>query len=539
MAQELDSIFAELGISQYLSIFFDQGFDTWETILDITESDLDTLGVKLGHRRKLQRRIANSRGLAPEASLVSPSRASAEEPKPETQRPDQPRSEVKEGPVTTKRKYRRHPKPDENAPERPPSAYVLFSNTKLVGEHWQNLTPGEKEPYETSALKAKEKYNHDLGEYKKTSEYRKYNLYLQDFKARQASANQGAWRFVASNGRPTDQVPAKESSKRQKLDSSVRLPNGGSASATPGSLSSTGSGTESHQGSEPPPNRKQRVGSVVSLSESQYSTAVPTPISHHHPVDDSVHSPVSLQFDRESLHSTSPRTSQTRSHRPTWTEGQVKAEAVAPPHLPSLSDVFNNGRGLNGVSRSPEANGFGNFAPPTHPGPSVPPSLKHEYSSAGSLSSSASGLSFPRTPSESSLPIHALLSNKTLPGPPFELQPSPFSTAPPTGPPLLQDQKPPFAGQAQGPVGAINGTHGQPKQGFPQRLMRFQGYQSPPALLRFQSTSSTGTEGSNVSHASSGASSQTSLGVQERSDPKLDGMSALVRAGEIVNRRVQ
>ncbi|KAL4417473.1 HMG box protein [Colletotrichum abscissum] len=504
MAQGLDGIFAELGISQYLDIFLEQGFDTWETILDITESDLDALGVKLGHRRKLQRRIANSRGLAPDASLVSPTRASAEEPKPETQRPDQPRLEVKEGPVATKRKYRRHPKPDENAPERPPSAYVLFSNkmrddlkgrnltfteiAKLVGEHWQNLTPGEKEPYETSALKAKEKYNHDLAEYKKTTEYRKYNLYLQDFKARQASANQ-----------------AKESSKRQKLDSGVRLQNGGSASATPGSLSSTGSGTESHQGSEPPPNRKQRVGSVVSVSESQYSTAVPTPISHHHhpPNDDSVHSPASVQFDRESLHSTSPRTSQTRNHRPTWT------------------DVFNNGRGLNGVSRSPEANGFGGFAPPTHPGPSAPPSLKHEYSSAGSISSSGSGLSYPRTPSESSLPIHALLSNKTLPGPTFELQPSPFSTVPPSGPQPLQDSKLPYAGQPQAPMGATNG------------------YQSPPALLRFQSTSSTGTDGSNVSQASSGASSATSLGVQERSDPKLDGMSALVRAGEIVNRRVQ
>lgn len=537
MAQGLDGIFAELGISQYLDIFLEQGFDTWETILDITESDLDALGVKLGHRRKLQRRIANSRGLAPDASLGSPTRASAEEPKPETQRPDQPRLEVKEGPVATKRKYRRHPKPDENAPERPPSAYVLFSNkmrddlkgrnltfteiAKLVGEHWQNLTPGEKEPYETSALKAKEKYNHDLAEYKKTTEYRKYNLYLQDFKARQASANQGAWRFVDSNGRQTDTYAAKESSKRQKLDSGVRLQNGGSASATPGSLSSTGSGTESHQGSEPPPNRKQRVGSVVSVSESQYSTAVPTPISHHHPNDDSVHSPASVQFDRESLHSTSPRTSQTRNHRPTWTEAPAKPEPVTLPHLPSLSDVFNNGRGLNGVSRSPEPNGFGSFAPPTHPGPSAPPSLKHEYSSAGSISSSGSGLSYPRTPGESSLPIHALLSNKTLPGPPFELQPSPFSTAPPTGPPPLQDSKLPYAGQPQAPIGATNDYH------------------SPPALSRFQSTSSTGTDGSNVSQASSGASSTTSLGLQERSDPKLDGMSALVRAGEIVNRRVQ
>lgn len=62
---------------------------------------------------------------------------------------------------------------------------------KLVGEHWQNLTPAEKEPYESSALKAKEKYNHDLSEYKKTAEYRKYMVYLADFKQRQANASQG------------------------------------------------------------------------------------------------------------------------------------------------------------------------------------------------------------------------------------------------------------------------------------------------------------------------------------------------------------
>ncbi|EFQ26250.1 HMG box protein [Colletotrichum graminicola M1.001] len=500
MAHELEGIFSELGISQYLGIFLEQGFDTWETILDITESDLDALGVKLGHRRKLQRRIANSRGLAPDASLISPTRATAEEPKLEAQRFEQPRLEVKDGPVVTKRKYRRHPKPDENAPERPPSAYVLFSNkmrddlkgrnltfteiAKLVGEHWQNLTPGEKEPYETSALKAKEKYNHDLAEYKKTAEYKKYNLYLQDFKARQASASQ-----------------AKESSKRQKLDTGARLQNG-SASATPGSLSSTGSGTESHQGSEPPPNRKQRVGSVVSVSESQYSTAVPTPISHHHIADDAVHSPTSTQFDRESLHSASPQM------------------AGPTTHLPSLSDMFSNGRVMNGVSRSPEANGLGGFAPPQHPGSSVPPPLKHEYSSTGSSTSSGS---YPRTPSESSLPIHALLSNKPPLASPYELQPSAFTT----GPMALSDQKPVFTGQPQSSHGATNGYHS-----------------PPPALLRFQSSSSSGTEGSIASShasslASSHASSQTSLGVQERSDPKLDGMSALVRAGEIVNRRVQ
>lgn len=62
---------------------------------------------------------------------------------------------------------------------------------KLVGENWQSLSPSEKEPFETQALKAKEKYNSDLAEYKKTSEYRKYMQYLHDFRQKQASQNQG------------------------------------------------------------------------------------------------------------------------------------------------------------------------------------------------------------------------------------------------------------------------------------------------------------------------------------------------------------
>jgi hypothetical protein len=62
---------------------------------------------------------------------------------------------------------------------------------KLVGENWQALSPAEKEPFESQALSAKEKYNQELGKYKKTPEYRKYNQYLQDFKSKQASQSQG------------------------------------------------------------------------------------------------------------------------------------------------------------------------------------------------------------------------------------------------------------------------------------------------------------------------------------------------------------
>ena len=209
---ELGHIFAELGISQYLQDFVEQGFDTWETILDIKESDFDALGVKLGHRRKLQRKIANSRGFSPATALASPQHPTNCERQPEGPKPVGAKLDNKDGSggastQGAKRKYRRHPKPDENAPERPPSAYVLFSNkmredlkgrnlsfteiAKLVGENWQNLLPSEKEPYEQQAFTAKERFNNELAEYKKTENYKEYSQYLAEFKARHSSQHQG------------------------------------------------------------------------------------------------------------------------------------------------------------------------------------------------------------------------------------------------------------------------------------------------------------------------------------------------------------
>ena len=38
--QRLEAIFGELGMLQYLDEFIDQGFDSWETIVDIQETDL-------------------------------------------------------------------------------------------------------------------------------------------------------------------------------------------------------------------------------------------------------------------------------------------------------------------------------------------------------------------------------------------------------------------------------------------------------------------------------------------------------------------
>ena len=58
---------------------------------------------------------------------------------------------------------------------------------KRVGERWQDIAAEEKEPYESEASNAKEKYHAEMAEYKTTKSYREYQQYLAEFKARQSS----------------------------------------------------------------------------------------------------------------------------------------------------------------------------------------------------------------------------------------------------------------------------------------------------------------------------------------------------------------
>ncbi|KAF1974001.1 hypothetical protein BU23DRAFT_638557 [Bimuria novae-zelandiae CBS 107.79] len=208
---DLGERLTRLGLSQYLEAFVSEGFDTWETVLDITESDLGSLNVKLGHRRKLQRAIAESRGQISgrplpialgTAGSVDGSYRSGDDSATEA-KAKQGEAFTTGAPPSAKRKYRRHPKPDEYAPERPPSAYVIFSNqvretlkgqelsfteiAKVVGERWQVLPAEAREACERQASSAKEKYYAELAEYKKTPEYESYQKYLEEFKAKHAA----------------------------------------------------------------------------------------------------------------------------------------------------------------------------------------------------------------------------------------------------------------------------------------------------------------------------------------------------------------
>lgn len=49
------------------------------------------------------------------------------------------------------------------------------------------LVPEGKEPYESQASAAKEKYHAEMAKYKKMDEYKEYCRYLADFKAKNAS----------------------------------------------------------------------------------------------------------------------------------------------------------------------------------------------------------------------------------------------------------------------------------------------------------------------------------------------------------------
>ncbi|KAF3015596.1 hypothetical protein G7054_g11048 [Neopestalotiopsis clavispora] len=525
----LDQIFEELGISQYLGAFVDQGFDSWETILDITESDLDALGVKLGHRRKLQRRIANHRGLAPAASLASPTRPSIEDST--TQPPKTVQHEIKDGSAATKRKYRRHPKPDENAPERPPSAYVLFSNkmredlkgqnlsfteiAKLVGENWQSLDRAEKEPYETQAQELKDRYNRDMNEYKKTPDYKRYSDYLHDFRKRQA---------------------VHDAHKRARVDG-----DGNSRRSAPNGLpptlstatSTAGSSSDSHLGSEPPPTRQQRLSSITSQSDSQVSPVVSSLAFPRHS-DDVSHSPMSvLHDDRTNNRQRGFSSPGSRDAPEQPASSHFGTRPGAPSELPSAGHGLpammqpSDLRGtLAPISHSPEAG-----APSIVPGRpddtrsgrtsissqfwSRPPSLLAQQSSTGSVTS-LSSFAQPRTPSESSLPIHALLSSK--PEPP-SMASNPMAVPDshiPSKPPGLNQQypgRPPGDPVVDGRLPYINGVYpsGMVTHAHPVAPITSPLNQSAPTLPR----------------------------IAGGGDPGLDGMSALLRASDIVGRPEQ
>jgi hypothetical protein len=145
------------------------------------------------------------------------------------------------------------------------------------------------------------------------------------------------------------------------------------------------------------------------------------------------------------------------------------SENVEQPHLPPLSDMIIGGRVPASVSRSPDSASATAFSPTQYrrtlgslPGmsSSIVPALVHEPS-AGSINSSSSGFSQVRTPSDASLPIHALLSSQTTTPQQFDSQASQLWTGHPLNPeekfpiphvgqPTVPSRLPPGSSEAHG-----------------------------------------------------------------------------------------
>ncbi|GAD94351.1 predicted protein [Paecilomyces variotii No. 5] len=224
---DLAAILQELDMAQYLPSFIHNGFESWADVLDITEFDLDALGVKLGHRRRLQQRVAKERGL-PQTQHGSTRSGMATE----------------EMASRSKRRYRWHPKKhpkyaenaaiksdlkinnpiqaDPNAPKKPLTAYAQFANEKRrelqhrglsfadmaieIGKLWRELPENEKREAQARAIKARDDYKEALTAYKTTEEHRRYEMYLKEWKARKCARKTSVAESSNMNGyNTTDQ----------------------------------------------------------------------------------------------------------------------------------------------------------------------------------------------------------------------------------------------------------------------------------------------------------------------------------------------
>ena len=188
----------------------------------------------LGHRRKLQREIANTKRLARDPAFVTPLYGIDLPPLSTPRGGSSSSTNIHQEGAFKKRSYTHHPKPDPNAPERPYSAYVLFSNhtreqlkeqnlpfadlSKVVGEKWQQLTREEKEKWKAKGAAPWEKYKAELAEYQKTDGFQEYQRYLSEFKATQAAKNpQGKPGTTTQNPVSPTYRAASSSSKRRQL----------------------------------------------------------------------------------------------------------------------------------------------------------------------------------------------------------------------------------------------------------------------------------------------------------------------------------
>ena len=200
---ELGTALARVGLGQYEECLRENGFEEWETVMAITETDMMELGFRLGDCRRLQRAIqdGSSSGVVPmkdgtgNPPVISEGLSDIGDISEVMPRSSQQATR-------TTRPYRRHPRPDPHAPLRPRTAYVLFGEharqdlessrlsftdiAKETGRRWRELPNEERaRTWEIPAADRLQEYKEELGRYRQTEDYQSYRTYVEVFEQRQ------------------------------------------------------------------------------------------------------------------------------------------------------------------------------------------------------------------------------------------------------------------------------------------------------------------------------------------------------------------
>lgn len=176
---ELQATFEDLRLEEYLSTLVEHGFDTWDCLTGITETDMATLGMKLGHRRRLQREIARRLGHPANEPLFALPAATLQT----RERYCRPDSMTSLG-QPPKGRYKRRPPRNPQGPTRPDTGYVAYSRllrqdpkianlsfvevAKLVGERWSCLSSDVKRIWNENAATQRSVYKSKLAQFNQT-----------------------------------------------------------------------------------------------------------------------------------------------------------------------------------------------------------------------------------------------------------------------------------------------------------------------------------------------------------------------------------
>ncbi|CAN9208256.1 unnamed protein product [Alternaria alternata] len=201
-AFELSTALARLGLSQYEDRLQENGFENWETVTAIMETDMAKMNFKRGDRRRLQRAIREySSASAAHRVYEAENFPLPSEGLPAVEEHSEVTRQLPQQLTRATRPYRRHPRPDPNAPHKPKTAYVLFSEhvrqdpalsrssfteiAKEAGKRWRELSHEERTIiWETPAADRLQDYRKELERYKQTEKCRSHQTYLEGFKQR-------------------------------------------------------------------------------------------------------------------------------------------------------------------------------------------------------------------------------------------------------------------------------------------------------------------------------------------------------------------